>query len=161
MLIVIDDVLDSGNLALLHTFFTTSPQARLMQWVDGSLDWFLKTNGPISKILNRVSPVFDISNMVGVDQWAHYGTRPDWHTDKDETLAERTGQIATPICSIVFYAEIDNLTNGKFMTNDISVAPKTNRLLAFSPGILHGVEDFTGTRLSVAINPWAKKPEGY
>ena len=161
MLIVIDDVLDNGNLAIVQKFFGTSPQSRQMQWADGSLDWFLKSRGPFSKILNRVASVFDLSCMVGIEQWAHYGTKPDWHVDKDETLSTRTGQLATPICSIVFYAEIDKLTNGKFMTKDISVTPKTNRLVAFSPGTLHGVEDYTGTRMSVAINPWAKKPEGY
>jgi hypothetical protein len=161
VLIVIDDVLDGGNLAIIQKFFSASLQARQMQWADGNLDWFLKSGGPFSKILNRVSGVFDISSMVGIEHWAHYGTKPNWHIDKDETLLNRTGQLATPICSIVFYAEIDCLTNGKFMTEDVTVTPKPNRLLAFSPGVRHGVEDYTGTRMSVAINPWALKPEGY
>jgi hypothetical protein len=99
--------------------------------------------------------------MIGIEQWAHYGTKPDWHVDKDEVLLNRTGKVLLPICSIVFYAEVDQLTNGKFMTENMIITPKTNRLLAFAPGISHGVEDYTGTRLSVAINPWSTKPEGH
>ena len=40
--------------------------------------------------------------------------------------------------------------------NGISVKPIKNRLVIFSPGLLHGVEEFTGKRVSVNINPWAK-----
>lgn len=161
MLIIVDDVLDSQSLEVVQNFFSSSHQARQMQWADGDLDYFLKDSRPFSKILNRIANVFDLSSMVGIEHWAHYGTKPAWHIDKDEKLALRTGQISTPICSIVFYAKIDQLKNGKFMTENISVTPKTNRLLAFSPNEAHGVEEYTGTRMSVAINPWAKKPEGY
>ena len=102
-----------------------------------------------------------ITSMVGVEQWAHLGTKPEWHIDKDEIVSNRDGVLVTPICSIVFYADVRDLKGGNFMTDSISVTPKTNRLVAFSPGLLHGVEDYTGTRMAVAVNPWAAKPNGY
>lgn len=153
-------MLDAATLAVVQRYFKEE-SSRQMRWVDGPLDELLGYKSAISKILSRAACMFDLSTMVGVEQWAHYGTKPNWHVDKDETLSERTGQLAYPLCSIVFYAEVTDLTGGRFMTEDMTVTPKTNRIVAFAPGILHGVEDFTGTRLSVAVNPWAVKPQGY
>lgn len=161
MLIVIDDVLDKESLDVVQGFFGSSDDARKMCWVDGNLESLLAYKSPLSQILAKVSCSFNLSSMSGVEQWAHYGTKPNWHVDKDETLFISTGQLATPICSIVFYAEVNELTGGNFMTDTVSVTPITNRLLAFSPGMLHGVEDYTGTRMAIAVNPWVKKPGGY
>jgi hypothetical protein len=161
MLIVIDDVLDKESLGVVQGFFGSSEDARKMRWVDGDLEALLTYKSPLAQILTQVSRVFDLSQMSGVEQWAHYGTKPDWHVDKDEALSIRTGQLATPICSIVFYAEVNDLNGGKFMTDTATITPVTNRLLAFSPGMLHGVEAYTGTRMAIAVNPWVRKPGGY
>ena len=32
--------------------------------------------------------------------------------------------------------------------------PKENRLVIFSPGLYHGVEQFKGVRTSINVNPW-------
>ena len=161
MLIVIDDVLDKESLGVVQGFFSSSENARKMRWVDGDLEALLTYKSPLAQILTQVSRVFDLSKMSGVEQWAHYGTKPDWHVDKDEALSTSTGQLATPICSIVFYAEVNDLNGGKFMTDTATITPVTNRLLAFSPGMLHGVEAYTGTRMAIAVNPWVRKPGGY
>jgi hypothetical protein len=160
MLIIIDDVLNTEKLKITQEYFNY-PDNRKMQWVDGSLDECMSGGTPMADILAHVRCAFDLKYMSGAEQWAHYGTKPNWHIDKDETLVNTTGEIAMPICSIVFYADIHYLKGGKFMTNSVSVTPKTNRLIAFSPGVEHGVEDYTGTRMSIAINPWATKPRGY
>ena len=157
---VVDNVLNGHDLDLAQQYFGQE-ESRQMHWVDGSLDAILDVKSPMSTILAIASKVVDLSGMAGVEQWCHSGTKPNWHTDKDEALFRRTGGLATPLCSIVFYAHIQWLTGGKFMTENITVEPKTNRLVVFGPGILHGVEDFTGTRVAVAINPWDRKPEGY
>ena len=160
MLIVADSVLDAQSLWMAQDYYKPV-DSRHMQWVDGTLDELLELQSPLSKILSVVSRSFDLSSMSGIEQWAHDGTKPDWHVDKDEVLFKRTGALATPLCSIVFYANVNSLTDGKFLTEDMTVTPKTNRMLAFGPGVRHGVEDFTGARVSVAINPWTTKPEGY
>jgi hypothetical protein len=38
--------------------------------------------------------------------------------------------------------------------NGVEVVPKENRLVIFSKGLYHGVEEFEGVRTSININPW-------
>ena len=40
----------------------------------------------------------------------------------------------------------------------ISIPPVVNRLVLFSPGILHRINPFEGERYSVAVNIWHKEP---
>jgi len=159
-MLIADNVLDEQSLWVMQDHFEDVAYHQL-RWIDGTLDEFMELKSPVSSILNVASRVFDLSGMSGVEQWAHDGTKTDWHIDMDEVLVRRTGEVATPICSIVFYASIESLIGGKFMTKDVAINPKTNRMIVFGPNIEHGVSDFTGTRVAVAINPWATKPQGY
>lgn len=160
MLIVLDDVLDEANRVAVRDYFASSAEARKFSWADGSLDVLCGYGSPMSNLLNVARKYFDLSGMAGCEYWAHYGTRPDWHIDKDEELYKISGNLSCPICSIVYYADID-VAGGEFMTETITVAPVTNRMLIFSPGLMHGVAKFEGTRLSVAVNPWVNKPLGF
>jgi len=157
MLIVMDNVLAEDARAAVIGYFSQNDAVRTPQWADAGWDATL----PMAQIVAGVSKFFDLSEMAGCEYWAHYGTRPDWHVDKDEALMRRTGELTTPLCSIVYYAHVQNLIGGQFMTKTEMITPITNRLLAFSPGMFHGVADYNGTRLAVAVNPWAQKPEGY
>lgn len=162
MLIVLDDVLDEERRAAVVGFFSQSEEARKMKWEKGGADRLRGNQSPMALLLTRASQFFDLSAMIGSEYWAHYGTRPDWHIDKDEKLYAMSGNTECPICSVVYYAEIDeDLVGGKFMTETATVMPVTNRMIVFSPGLVHGVEPFTGKRLAVAINPWANKPTTY
>jgi hypothetical protein len=159
MLVIIDNALSkNANEIAIEQF---KGESTGMSWVDGSLLSLLEHKSALSECLSHASKYFDLSNMVGVELWSHNGTRPEWHIDKDEILFARTNKITTPICSIVYYGVIENLTNGRFITESESILPKTNRLIAFSPMLLHSVEEYTGTRLSIAINPWTTRPETY
>lgn len=160
MLTVLDNVLDENSLRITQEHFEPIGN-RNIRWVSGTLELFTNKPSPIAKLLQSVARVFDITKMAGFEQWAHHGTKTGWHADKDEVFFTRTGGLRTPICSIVFYAKVDNLTGGSFRTEDICITPKTNRLVVFGPGIYHGVDDFSGVRVAVAINPWATTPEGY
>lgn len=160
MLVVLDDVLDEERRLAVVEFFSQSDEARTMKWERGGVDKLRGNVSPMAILLKQASKFFDLSDMIGSEYWAHYGTRPDWHVDKDEKLYEMSGNTEYPICSVVYYADID-VVGGNFVTETMSVQPVTNRMIVFSPGLVHGVEKFTGTRLSVAVNPWAKKPLGY
>jgi hypothetical protein len=160
MLIVLDNVLDDAHRAAVVGFFSSSDQARAMKWQPSTFDGFQEDQSPMALLVKAASKFFDLTSMAGCEYWAHYGTRPDWHIDKDEALQNTTGEVAHPLCSIVYYADV-NVTGGEFRTESITVKPITNRMVVFAPGILHGVEEYTGTRMSVAVNPWAKKPMGY
>lgn len=160
MLIVIDDFLPISKNKKAVDFFTTHDASRA-QWFDGSLNEYLNGSSFISDCLKTVSKYYDLTSMIGCEMWCHYNTRTDWHYDKDEKLCQETGKIKAPLCSIVYYGAINNLIGGKFMTETISVMPKTNRLIIFSPNTHHSVEEYTGNRLAIALNPWNIKPKAY
>lgn len=151
MIVIIDDVLSDDELELSKNQFIMNEKT---DWVDMNLNTIMKLNSAFGKIMRKVNNHFDLSSMVGCEIWSHHTTRPDWHFDKDENSNEKTGELIFPICSIVFYPFIKNLVGGRLLTGTEQILPKTNRLIAFSPGIYHTVEPFQGERLSIAINPW-------
>lgn len=158
MLVVIDDVLDDAHREAVVWFFKQSVASC---WQQSSIESIKHDQSPMALLLKEAGKYFDLSNMVGSEYWAHYGTKPDWHVDKDEKRMDTTGELSCPICSIVYYGIVENLSGGKFMTETETILPKTNRAIIFSAGILHTVEEYTGSRLSVAVNPWSVKPMGY
>lgn len=160
MLIVLDDVLDAAEQQAVQNVFAME-ESRNMNWVSGTYEAVCSNPSPLSKLVLKAGAFFDLSSMVGVECWSHFGTYPGWHKDRDEALADATNEERYPLCSIVYYGLIDDLVGGDFRTETVVVTPKTNRALIFSPGILHSVDNYTGARLSIAINPWAQKPMGY
>ena len=148
MILILDDVLDTADRAACMEYFTADKLA---------LHWLTTTDYWQSMLLEKARTVVDLSSMQGFECWAHQTTRPGWHVDKDEGMRE----LQTPLCSIVYYPCIENLTGGRFLTNTETVTPKTNRMIVFSPGIYHGVEEWSGTRFSVSINPWDHRPVSY
>jgi hypothetical protein len=160
MLIVIDDFLSEDKNKEVINFFTTH-NASETQWFEGVLSHYLNSTSLIADCLKEVSKYYDLSSMIGCEMWCHNNTRPDWHYDKDEQLWQENKEMQTPLCSIVYYGNVNKLINGKFLTETISVTPKTNRLVIFSPNIYHTVEEYTGDRLSISINPWNIKPRLY
>lgn len=125
------------------------------------MDSLQDNQSPMALLLKQASRFFDLSDMVGSEYWAHYGTRPGWHIDKDEKLYQTSGNTECPICSVVYYADVKDLSGGDFMLETATVKPVTNRMIVFAPGLVHGVAPYTGTRLAVAVNPWKHKPLGY
>lgn len=160
MLIVIDNFLSIDKNKEVVNFFTNH-NASESRWFEGTLPNYLNSTSLISDCLKEVSKYYDLSSMIGCEMWCHNNTRPDWHYDKDEKLCEETQEIKTPLCSIVYYANVNNLKDGRFLTETVAVTPKTNRLIMFSPNIYHTVEEYTGNRLAIALNPWNTKPKAY
>lgn len=160
MLIVIDNVLESIKQEAVADYFQTTTEKEQV-WVDTNIQSVHTDQSPAYLLLKEASRFFDLSDMQGFEYWCHNGTRPDWHFDKDELLMNRSGNIKMPICSIVYYAFVKDLQGGWFVTETERIKPKTNRLIIFSPGTFHTVEFYIGKRVSVAINPWTNKPEGY
>lgn len=156
-IILINNVLTTYENNQILDYFKLNKTNR---WFDGKFTNFLVNDLPIKKILNKVNQYFDLSTMVGVECWSHINTHPGWHVDMDDIHFNRTGEKKLPICSIVYYASI-NMIGGDFVTETTRYSPKTNDIITFAPGILHNVEDFTGERIIVAINPWSHKIEKY
>ena len=72
---------------------------------------------------------------------------------KDEKLADE-GILKFPLCSIVYYSCVKSLLGGRLYVEDDIITPKTNRMIIFAAGARHYVEDFSGHRVSMLINPW-------
>jgi hypothetical protein len=161
MLIVLDNVLTESEMIAVRSIVNTDPAISTMRWIDGDYATAKANPSPIATLISIANRYFDVTGMCGAEFWAHNGTRPDWHVDKDEKMSEASGTLSYPICSIVYYAEVDGLKDGQFMTDTINVTPINNRMIVFAPGIMHGVQPYEGKRVSLAVNPWATKPMGY
>jgi hypothetical protein len=123
--------------------------------------WFDFGQHPCVEQLIKISgKYFDVSAAIGYEMHKNV-IGPKYHYDKDEMLFETTGVLSLPLCSIVYYPKVENMQGGDLVFNDLILLPIPNRLVIFSPDRMHGVNDHTGTRISVGINPWAEKPLAY
>lgn len=115
------------------------------------------------------------SQRAGVEWWCNTNNDLDWHIDKDELEGRRSGRFLLPLLSTVFYPHV-SCAGGELLVADsppiengyqgplptfrsvISIPPVVNRLVLFSPGILHRINPFEGERYSVAVNIWEQAP---
>ena len=115
------------------------------------------------------------SHRAGVEWWCNTNNDLDWHIDKDELEGQRSGRFVLPLLSTVFYPHV-SCAGGELLVADsppiengyqgplptfrsvISIPPVVNRLVLFSPGILHRINPFEGERYSVAVNIWEQAP---
>ena len=111
----------------------------------------------------------------GVEWWCNTNNDLDWHIDKDELEGRRSGRFLLPLLSTVFSPHV-SCAGGELLVADsppiengyqgplptfrsvISIPPVVNRLVLFSPGILHRINLFEGERYSVAVNIWEQAP---
>ena len=117
----------------------------------------------VKVILDKANNYFDLSKIKYYEAWTHENTIPGgMHYDKDEPLFAE-GKLNFPLCSTVFYANVsDDIKGGKLLFEDgVTIQPKFNRLVIFSPGLYHGVEPFRGKRTSININPWKHEIHGW
>lgn len=150
MIIILDDVLSNENLDIIekNSENFNSEINGLYQW--NSIEIFK----PLIKICSNY---YSLHNCFGYEIWEQKNTKPpNWHCDRDEILAKQN-IIKYPICTLVYYINIDNLIGGKILLeNGIDITPIKNRLVIFGPGVKHYVEEFSGYRHSLIINPWDK-----
>ena len=114
------------------------------------------------------------SGLSGVEWWCNTNNDLDWHIDKDEAEGRRSGTYRLPLLSTVFYPYV-SCAGGELLVADnapvqpgdrgplpsfnsvISIPPVRNRLVLFSPGLLHRINPLQGERYSVAVNLWASE----
>ena len=147
MIVVIDNFLDNTSIISCITEFKDIKEAPEL----------------VKTIMDKANNYFDLSEMKYYEAWTHENTIPGgMHYDKDELLYAE-GELKFPLCSTVFYANVsDDIKGGKLLFEDgVTIEPKFNRLVIFSPGLRHGVEPFRGKRTSININPWEHKINGW
>ena len=147
MIVVIDNFLDNTSIISCITEFKDIKEAPEL----------------VKTIMDKANNYFDLSELKYYEAWTHENTIPGgMHYDKDEPLFAE-GKLNFPLCSTVFYANVsDDIKGGKLLFEDgVTIQPKFNRLVIFSPGLRHGVEPFRGKRTSININPWEHKIDGW
>lgn len=152
--VVIDDALSDDQNKLILQRFTSDVDNRPMPtaWRDYSQVSILH------QLVDIARNYFDLSSMIGFEYWSQNQSKPgDWHIDKDEMMFQETGVVSTPLCTIAYYPIVDIVSGGRFISKDLAITPKTNRLLMFDSTMEHMVEDYTGRRVSVLIAPWDRK----
>ena len=113
-----------------------------------------------------------IPDPYDIEWWCNTNNDLDWHIDKDEAEGRRSGRYILPLMSTVFYPHVscaggelllanhppvENGSSGPLPTfrSVITIPPVINRLVVFSPGLLHRINPLEGERYSVAANAWS------
>ena len=148
MIIVLDDIRVDG----VEEIIPNIPQGDT---------WFDFLQHPcIDELITIASKYFDLNGAIGYEMHKNI-IGPKYHHDKDEKLFHETGKLSFPLCSIVYYPKIENMQGGDLVFDNLMLMPIPNRFVAFSSNLMHGVNDHTGTRISIGINPWLEKPSVY
>ena len=148
--VVIDNVLDSDSVSRLKESIDESTRDPFFYMMS---DRHLYDNFSLSMI-EIAKQFYDLSSSVGYEFWTRLNRcAAGWHRDKDERLYDEQKIVSYPLCTIIYYPHVD-MKGGELLLGDDKVSPKTNRMVIFAPGIPHNVEDFTGERISMMVNPW-------
>jgi hypothetical protein len=173
---------------VIHEDYFDELQKKFLNLIDCSTyeDWFLlntKHNFQdfCLSLINLAGSYYNLSSCGGYEFWIHNHTKPlTWHIDNDERRRDEDNIMSFPLCSIVYYLQVENLVNGElrishndeiqlnsmdalyeevrnnrlYDKSDDVIIPKTNRMVLFSPGKFHTVNSFTGKRIALVINPW-------
>ena len=149
--VVIDDVLNAESVSKIKESIDESTRDPFFYTMN---DNHLYDNFCLAMI-NIASEFYDLSSSVGYEFWTRLNRCvSDWHCDKDEKLYDEQKIVSYPLCTIIYYPHVDNMRGGELLLGDDKILPKTNRMVIFAPGIPHNVEDFTGERISMMVNPW-------
>lgn len=150
--IVLDNVLPSRDFEEL----------RESEWERGHITWYDRSNGQsqCDQLLQIAGEHYDLSSIAGYEVWCN-NTHIDWHCDIDDTLNRETGIIKYPICTLVYYLDIEVFEGGDLVTSTVMVQPIPNRLVIFGPAVRHAVRKYEGKRRAISINPWIEIPKKY
>ena len=149
MIIILDDVLADDDIDRIKT-----NSGKYNSEFQGLYQWsVLQIFYPLIK---QATKYYSLHTCIGYEVWEQKNSRPpNWHYDRDEVLAKK-GILKFPICTLVYYIEVNNLIGGKLLIeNGVDISPVGNRLIIFGPSVKHYVEEFSGYRHSLIINPWS------
>lgn len=157
---VIDNFLTTPRLNVMKYEFKRLKENIPLKWCDETYPG-QKVKHTRKVILKEVAKHYNFKRYKGFEEWSQNNTQCNSHVDKDEGYFKRTNNLKFPICSVIFYVEVKDLTGGRLVLGEDIITPRTNRLVIFDPGIYHYVEPFNGIRRAYLINPWNFKPETF
>jgi len=158
-IIVIDDVLSLHDVAAFQDQHFCLENSMPNMWADkGALPSYFE------RLIKAIQIHVDISKAVGYEWWTQKSTYTNkgWHYDLDEDVWTKELKVIPPICSVVYYPLVAQLKGGDFITEDIRITPKTNRMILMAPNVVHMIAPYNqeeATRWSFLCNPWSYKLE--
>lgn len=158
-IIVIDDVLSLHDVAAFQDQHFCLSEGMPNMWADKEA-----IPSYFQKLIEVVEKHVDISKAVGYEWWTQKSTytAKGWHYDLDEDVWTKELKVIPPICSVVYYPLVAQLKGGDFITEDIRITPKTNRMILMKPNTVHMIAPYNqeeATRWSFLCNPWTYKLE--
>lgn len=153
MIIVLDNIFASNQIKIFKEGITPSMQeVSFFSYGDKHA-----SSSMCNRILEKAHKYVPLENSIGYEYWTQQNTTPAGkHQDKDERAFGK-GITRFPMCSIVYYLTVENLVGGELVFDNVTVKPKENSMVIFKKGLEHHVNDFTGNRVSIAVNPWETK----
>ena len=153
-IIIEDDAFGLEVAETLTTYYRNNPSTLVNKFVKNFSEDLDDLIAPI--LLKFASQFFDLKTAVGYERWGAVDNRPGgWHTDLDEHNMLNNNITNYPLCTMIYYPEVKDIIGGRLLTKYETITPKTDRLIMFSPGLLHAVEPFIGSRINVVYNPWS------
>lgn len=136
--VVLDNVFDASTVdSILNHIDDSTSNVKWYNLMDKHIHIDLCLN--LLEISNRC---YEMSSCVGYE----FCTR----------LSSNENIIRYPLCSIIYYPHVRDLKGGRLLLEDDIITPKSNRLVLFAPSRYRNVEEFTGERIEVVVNPFSK-----
>jgi hypothetical protein len=138
----------------------------------------IEEESPFLKMLEVIKEFVDLSECAGYEAWCNKNRIPTDHQDINEQLRMH-GILDFPLIGCVYYPFIGNISGAEFHCEDVTIAPRTNRMLLFTPSLWHRVKPDNkapntkssdgryyeladeGSRVAWSLNPWPYKPPTY
>jgi hypothetical protein len=138
----------------------------------------LEEESPFLKILEVMKEYVDLSECVGYETWCNNNKIPGRHQDSNDYLAKH-GILDFPLFGCVYYPFVGDVSGAEFYCEDVTIVPKTNRMVLFTSTLWHGVKPDNnaldtrssdgryyelaneGSRVAFSLNPWPYKPPTY
>jgi hypothetical protein len=159
-LVILDDTLEPHEVAKIDEIFANYESSRQHDKLLGFSEFvYLENNfhNIFLKFIDYAKNYFNLNKMYGYEFWFNSSSvqgKP-WHKDYDINLFKNESKLEYPVCSIVYYLDVDKCDGGTLETDTgFKIEPKKNRIVIFKGDLNHRVTNFTGTRISLVINPW-------
>ena len=151
-----DDVFNEKEIENFLSFYCSTKKPMSSIWY--SREQYEQRFSKLNCFFKNASLSF---NFEGVELWTQYNTKTPRHQDKDEHKINTNEGLSFPLYSTIIFLKVENDQEGFLMFDSgISIRPKVNRVVLFTPGTFHEVSNFKNERVTLLVNFWNYKIKG-
>ena len=169
----------SGNFILKQDFLSEKESNSIKKWVSNIKnikkyndnyklkieEIEFKINNPLKILFSRVKNELlkETEKDYIFEWWINFNAKQNWHIDKDEQLYRKRKKVINPNRSIIYYVKKPSQGGEiEIIFNDHKEKKLTwkkyqfleNQIISFGSLVPHRICDYTGQRISIAINLW-------